>query len=73
MSSRVRFVAIVCIAVFAFTAVAAMPMLATLDAQVPLDPRLHPLPPAVAPSAEDRTLPTAPAAEVPSPRAPPRS
>jgi hypothetical protein len=71
MSSRVKVVAIVCIAVFAFTAIAAVPMLALFDAQTPIDALFSSPAVAPAPSFEDDALPTAPVVDVRSPRAPP--
>jgi hypothetical protein len=73
MSRRVRFVAIVCIAVFAVTAVAAMPALALVDAQTPVE-ALFNVVYVFAPGLPlDVALPTAPAVDVRSPRPPPRS
>ena len=71
MNKRLRIVAIVCIAVFALTAIAAVPMFATFDAQTPADPLFGALPPVFVPSGEDVVLPAAPAADVQSSRAPP--
>ena len=71
MSRHLRIVAIVCIAVFALTAIAAVPMFATFDAQTPADPLFNALPPVFVPSGEDVALPAAPAADVHSSRAPP--
>jgi hypothetical protein len=71
MSSRVRVVALVCIAVFALTAVTAMPALALVDAQTPVD-ALFNIVRVFAPVAPlDVALPTAPAVDVRSPRPPP--
>jgi hypothetical protein len=71
MSPRTKAVVFVCIAVFAFTAIVAVPMFALLDAQTPIDalfsePTLGP-----APSIEDVALPSAPVLDVRSPRGPP--
>jgi hypothetical protein len=71
MSPRARVVVFVCIAVFALTAIAAVPMLALLDAQTPIDALFWAPPPAPAPPLEDVALPISPAVDVQSPRAPP--
>ena len=71
VSPRGKVVVFVCIAVFAFTAIAAVPMLALLDAQTPIDALFWAPTPAPAPSTEDVALPTAPLVDVQSPRAPP--
>ena len=73
VNKRLRIVAIVCIAVFALTAIAAIPMFATFDARTPTDPLFSALPPVFVPSGEDIALPAAPAADVRSSRAPPLS
>ncbi len=73
MSRQFRFVALVCIAVFAFTAITAVPALALLDAHTPVQAlfgivRLSdPLAP------PDVMVPTAPLVDVRSPRPPPHS
>ena len=73
-SNRVRIVAIVCIAVFALTAIAAVQMFAALDALTPIDSLFAALPPAAAaPCMEDLALPAAPVADVRSSRGPPLS
>ena len=72
MSPQFRFVALVCIAVFAFTAITAAPVLALLDAHTPVQAlfgmvRLNePRAPSDVPP-----LPIAPAADVQAPRPPP--
>ena len=76
VSKRVRFVALVCIAVFAFTAIAAMPALVLFDAQTLVDNLFNDLQPvALLPilSTLDFTLPDAPALDVRSTRGPPLS
>ena len=68
---QIKAVAVVCIAIVAFAAVAAVPMFAALDAQTPID-ALFWIPTATnAPFVEDCALPTAPVIHVRSPRAPP--
>ena len=57
MSPRVKVVVFVCIAVFAFTAIAAVPMFALFDAQTPIDALFWAPTPAPAPSIEDVALP----------------
>ena len=52
MSSRVRVVAIVCIAVFAFTVITGAPMLALLDAETPVVGLFAILVPAPPPAAQ---------------------
>ena len=71
MNPRATVVVFVCIAVFAFTAIAAVPMLALLDAQAPVDALFWAPTPAPAPSIEDVVIPTSPVVDVQSPRAPP--
>ena len=73
LSRRVRFVAIVCIAVFAFTAITAMPALALFDAQTQVDPLFSDLQPAIVHYTEDVPLPDAPALDVLATRGPPLS
>lgn len=68
---RHRTLVIVCIAIFAFTAIAAAPMLALLDAQTPIDALFWTPLSAPAPSADDTALPASPTVDLPSPRAPP--
>ncbi len=67
-----RIVAFVCIAAFAFTAIAAVPAFALLDAQIPVEDLFGAVPawvPAVIP---DVPVPAAPAVvDVHSPRPPP--
>jgi hypothetical protein len=71
LNRRAKVVAIVCIAIFAFTAIAAVPMFALFDAQTPIDALFSvPTPPAALP-VEDVALPAAPVVDVQSPRAPP--
>jgi hypothetical protein len=71
MRRRVKVVAIVCIAVFAFTAIAAVPMFALIDAQTPIDALFSIPTPAAPPPVEDVAIPTTPVVDVRSPRAPP--
>jgi hypothetical protein len=71
VNHRVRVVAIVCIAIFVFTVVAAAPMLVVLDAQTPIDALFWSPASAPAPAIEDVAIPTSPIADVQSPRAPP--
>ena len=71
MSPRGKVVVVACIVVFAFTAIAAVPMLALLDAQTPIDALFWTPAPAVVPCIEDVALPAAPVVDVQSPRAPP--
>ena len=71
MSPCVKVVVFVCIAVFAFTAIAAVPMFALLDAQTPIDALFWAPTAASAPCIEDVALPHAPVVDVQSPRAPP--
>ena len=71
MSRRRKVIVFVCIAVFALTAIATVPMLALLDAQTPLDALFWAPAPAAALCIEEVDLPTAPTVDVQSPRAPP--
>ena len=71
MRSHRTAIAIVCIAIFAFTAIVATPMFALLDAQTPLDVLFWDPAAAPAPSVDDPILPASPALELRSPRAPP--
>jgi hypothetical protein len=71
VNHRVRVVAIVCIAIFALTAIAAAPMLAMLDAQTPIDVLFWSPASAPAPAIEDAAIPISPIVDVQSPRAPP--
>jgi hypothetical protein len=71
MSPRAKVVVFVCIAAFAFTAIAAVPMFALLDAQTPIDALFWAPAAAPAPSIEDDALPSAPVLDVRSPRGPP--
>jgi hypothetical protein len=71
MSRRGKVVIFVCIAVFAFTAIAAVPMLALLDAQTPIDVLFWSPTSAPAPPIEDVVLPASPVVDAQSPRAPP--
>jgi hypothetical protein len=69
---RIRIVAIVCIAIFAFTASGAVLPPALLDALTPIDPLFSALPAVVWPATEeDVALPATPAVDLSSPRAPP--
>jgi hypothetical protein len=71
MSPRAKVVVVVCIAIFALTAMTAVPMFALLDAQSPIDALFWSPTPAPAPSIEAVALPTAPVVDIRSPRAPP--
>jgi hypothetical protein len=71
MRPRVKVVAIVCIAIFAFTAIAAAPMFALLDAQTPLDALFWIPNTAPAPAIDDVVLPASITVDLQSPRAPP--
>lgn len=71
MSPRTKVVVFVCIAVVAFTAIAAVPMFALFDAQTPIDALFWEPTPAAAPFIEDVALPTAPVLDVRSSRGPP--
>ena len=71
MSPRAKLVVVVCIAIFAFTAITAVPMYALLDAQSPIDALFWSPTPAPAPSIEAVALPIAPVVDIRSPRAPP--
>ena len=62
---------VVCIAILAFTAIAAAPMLALLDAQTPIDALFWSPTSTPIPSIEDDALPAAPVVDQRSPRAPP--
>ena len=71
MSPSVKVVAIVCVAIFAFAAIAAVPMFALIDAQTPIDALFSNPASTPTPIVEDVVLPAAPAADIRSPRAPP--
>ena len=71
MQPRLKVVAIVCIAIFAFAAIAAVPMLALLDAQTPVDGLFSAIFSSPAPAVDDVALRAAPVVDVRSPRAPP--
>ena len=71
MSPRVRVLALVCIAIFAFTAIAGAPMFALIDALTPVDALFACLIVDPAPVALDVALPAPPLRELSSPRAPP--
>ena len=73
VSKRVRFVALVCIAVFAFTAITALPVLALFDAQTLVEDLFNDLQPVSLLPTSDVTLPGAPALDVRSTRGPPLS
>ena len=73
VSRRVRFVALVCIAVFAFTAITALPGLALFDAQTLVDNLFNDLQPVAPLPTLDPALPDAPALDVRSTRGPPLS
>jgi hypothetical protein len=71
MSRRGKVVVFVCIALFAFTAIAPVAMLALVDAQTPIDALFSVPTPATPVPLEDVAVPTAPVADVRSPRPPP--
>ena len=71
MSPQAKVVVFVCIAVFAFTAIAVVPMFALFDAQTPIDALFCAPTPARAPFIDDVALSTAPVVDVRSPRGPP--
>lgn len=64
-------VIIVCIAIIAFAAIAAVPMFAEIDAQTPIDALFWSPTTAPAPSDEDVTILAPPVVNQQSPRAPP--
>ena len=71
MNTSLRIVAVVCIAVFAFTAITAMPAMALVDAQTPVETLFNVVRMCAPVSAPDLALPTAPAVDVQSARPPP--
>jgi hypothetical protein len=72
VNHRVRVVAIVCIAIFAFTVIASASALAMFDAQTPIDALFSSPAPAPAAPVEDVVVPTSPVVyDVQSPRPPP--
>ena len=71
MNRRVKLVAVVCLAVFAFTAIAGMPMFALVDALTPVRALVAYLVLRPAPRADDVALPAPPVRDLSSPRAPP--
>jgi len=71
MSPRAKVVVFVCIAVFAFTAIAAVPMFALFDAQTPIDALFSVPTPAATLPVENVALPPAPVVDVRSTRGPP--
>jgi hypothetical protein len=71
LTPRARVVAIVCIAIFAFTAIAAVPMFALFDAQTPIGALFSDPTPAAALPVEEVALPPAPVVDVRSTRGPP--
>ncbi len=71
VTSRSTVVVIVCIAIFAFTAITAAPMFAVIDAQTPIDALFWSPSTSPAPSNEDVAIPAAPIVDHQSPRAPP--
>jgi hypothetical protein len=71
MSARVKVVVIICIAIFAFTAVTAAPMFVVIDAQTPIDALFWSPTTSPAPSTEDIAIPATPVVDRQSPRAPP--
>ena len=71
MTSRATVIVIVCVAVFALTAITAAPMFALIDAQAPIDALFWSPASTLAPAIEDVALPAAPVFVHRSPRAPP--
>lgn len=71
MRPRVKTVALVCIAIFAVTAIAGVPMFALVDALTPVDALFACLVVQPAPLAQDASLPAPPVRDLSSPRAPP--
>lgn len=71
MTPRVKVVTIVCIAIFAFTTIAAVPMFALFDAQTPIEALFWSPAPAAAPCVADVALPAVPVVDLRSPHAPP--
>jgi hypothetical protein len=71
MSSRTKVAVIVCVAIFAFTAIAAVPMFALFDAQTPMDALFWAPTSAPAPPIHEAALPASPTLDLRSPRAPP--
>jgi len=71
VTSRPTVVVIVCIAIVAFAAIAAVPMFAVIDAQTPVDALFWSPTTTPAPSSEDVAIPAAPVVDQQSPRAPP--
>jgi hypothetical protein len=70
-SAHIRVGVIVLVAIFAFTAIAAAPILALIDAQTPIDALFCTPAAAQVPSPTDAALPAAPVIGIRSPRAPP--
>lgn len=70
MRFRTTFI-VVCIAIFAFTAIAAVPMFALFDAQTAIDALFWSPAAAPIPSPGDAALPAAPVVDRRSPRGPP--
>ena len=71
MSPRTKVVVIVCVAIFAFTAIAAVSMFALFDAQTPMDVLFWAPNAAPAPPIDEAALPASPTLDLRSPRAPP--
>lgn len=71
MQPRIKCVVIVCVAIVAFTAIAAVPMFAVFDAQTPIDALFWTPASAPAPVIDDVALPAAPVVDIRSSRAPP--
>ena len=71
MTRRAKVVVIVCVAIFAVTAIAAVPMFALFDAQTPIDALFWAPAATLAPPIDEVAFPASPALELRSPRAPP--
>jgi hypothetical protein len=71
MSPRLRIVALVCIAVFALTAITGMPAFALLDAETPVEHLFGTVTLSEPTAVPDVALPAAPSVDVHSPRPPP--
>ena len=71
MRKRFPVLAIVCITVFAVAAIAVVPALALLDAEIPVDPLFGEVRELATPVIPEAPLPTAPAVDVRAPRPPP--
>jgi hypothetical protein len=71
LTSRSTVVVILCVAIVAFTTIAAVPMFAVIDAQTPIDALFWSPSTSPAPSNEDVAILAAPVIDQQSPRAPP--